>query len=130
MKQPTMKYLIIIALALPGTLLTVHAAPQTRLLPLSEVWRRGTGTRLDQPAPGAALGGRVCLSLETNGRMGAMLFGTPENEVLVANHCRLVLCQPYFSLSGRCIHPVSYRACPDVYPYSLHQFTNRQTLIY
>jgi len=32
-----MKYLMIIALVLPGTLLTVHAAPQTRLLPLSEV---------------------------------------------------------------------------------------------
>ena len=26
-----------------------------------------------------------------NGRMGAMLFGDPENETLVANHCRLFL---------------------------------------
>ncbi len=26
-----------------------------------------------------------------NGRMGAMLFGDPNNEVFVANHCRLFL---------------------------------------
>ncbi|MEI6392852.1 MAG: glycoside hydrolase N-terminal domain-containing protein [Verrucomicrobiota bacterium] len=26
-----------------------------------------------------------------NGRMGAMLFGNPTNETLVANHCRLFL---------------------------------------
>jgi len=26
-----------------------------------------------------------------NGRMGAMLFGDPENETFVANHCRLFL---------------------------------------
>lgn len=29
--------------------------------------------------------------LTGNGRMGAMLFGDPQNETLVANHCRLFL---------------------------------------
>jgi hypothetical protein len=28
-----------------------------------------------------------------NGRMGAMLFGSPEQDMLVANHCRLFLPQ-------------------------------------
>ena len=83
-----MKYLMIIALGVPGTLFTVHATPQARRVPLSE-----SGAAIPEHG---SISKRPALRWEDafvsgNGRMGAMLFGAPENEVLVANHCRLFL---------------------------------------
>jgi alpha-L-fucosidase 2 len=83
-----MKHLIITSIAFLSTLLPVHAVPQARLLPLSKadtaVPERGSVSQ--HPAmrwEDAFVSG--------NGRMGAMLFGAPDNEVIVANHCRLFL---------------------------------------
>ena len=44
-----------------------------------------------------------------NGRMGAMLFGDPSNETLVANHCRLFL-----PLGNREIVPDMAKYLPDI----------------
>jgi hypothetical protein len=83
-----MKNLMIIALTVSGTLFPVHSTPQASLVPLSS-----TGTTIPEHG---SISRQPALRWEDafvsgNGRMGAMLFGTPDNEIFVANHCRLFL---------------------------------------
>jgi alpha-L-fucosidase 2 len=83
-----MKHLMLTTVAFLGTLLSVHAELHARLIPLSE-------DGLAVPEHGS-ISQHPALRWEDafvsgNGRMGAMMFGTPENEIFVANHCRLFL---------------------------------------
>ena len=83
-----MKHLMFTAVVFLGTLLSAHTELHARLIPLSEVGLAVPehGSISQQPAlrwEDAFVSG--------NGRMGAMMFGTPENEIFVANHCRLFL---------------------------------------
>jgi hypothetical protein len=83
-----------------------QAAPQARFLPLSEAGTavpfRGSVSRLPaQRWEDAFVSG--------NGRLGAMLYGAPNQEVLVANHCRLFL-----PLGTREIVPDMARHVPEI----------------
>ena len=78
-----MKHLMFTAVVFLGTLISAHTELHARLIPLSEVGIAVPehGSISQQPAlrwEDAFVSG--------NGRMGAMMFGTPENEIFVANN--------------------------------------------
>ena len=77
-----MKYLMFIALAVPGTLFPFTALPQARLMSISVA-----GPAVPEHG---SISRQQALRWEDgfvsgNGRMGAMMFGAPDNEIFVAN---------------------------------------------
>ncbi len=109
--------------------LWIRRAGETSEAEYRKQWKKYTGPADTPSLPERGAASRVPARrweeafVTGNGRMGAMLFGNPENETLVANHCRLFLplgsreivpdLAPCLSELRRIIHTGGYRKAMD-----------------